>query len=404
MSNIFFDIPFRTSTSDSDFICKDGEILSSTSLALQNPSLLNQNLQLPPPPVDFALVRTILPGWHAIPSDFPRKTLVGSDPSMEYWTSLASQLLAQFQSEAAVQSLFIAPFYVTGAWKTIDGRYLSPSSPKMLIPNSIIPLVATDDNITITELEFRIAGAVCSLYFKTGAPEWLRDYVGIIDSLDLLVSHPLYDLSDLSAILPSKKVGTDNFCRCLDISSGEISDTRVSTLTLPLAWTPSSYLRLENSHLSTHFYPFASVPLSKIDIANSWGPAGKRGIGDKLYRELINPMKYSDMIGGNENKTASPVALRGSDAEFSVETRPLKLSGAAEFKQIRRIYLRGHYTPSLLTISVYGSRDMLSWSLIAKRKGGTAVSLPLTSFRFYRVGVSGYLASSETLEGLTLVK
>lgn len=405
MSSNFYDIPFRFLSSDSDFICKDGELLSMTGLTV------NDRVQKSPPSpdIEFALVRDILKGWHPISTDFPSKTLVASDPSMEYWTGLASQLLSQFKYDAGSQGLFVSPFYVLAAWKTKDGNYMSPSQPALMIPNSVVPPVAIDDNISSAELQFRIAGAVCRLYFKISTHESLRDWVAEIESLEILVSNSLIRFDNFISFLPSKLVSTDNTCVSLNLITDAIEEEKVCTTDMPLAWTPSSSSLIPEGHYpesqikSLKFYPFASIPLNQVDIADSWGPAGIRGIGDFIYGSIGEGLKYQSLTPENrEQKISGTCILRGTDSDFTLTTRPIKLSVATALKRIKRIFLRGNYEPSKILINVYGSRDMLKWWHIAKGQA-SVVGLPLSYFRFYKVEIKGYLSSAQTLEGISLL-
>lgn len=94
-------------------------------------------------------------------------------------------------------------------------------------------------------------------------------------------------------------------------------------------------------------------------------------------------------------------AVWGTGEEMRLVTRPIKLSGAGELKKVRRIALRGNYDPSKLTVIIHASRDMMQWWPVAKRKGGTVLFLPHSSFRFYKIEISGQLAETQNLQGLS---
>lgn len=394
MGSKFFDIPFRSLSTESDFSCKDGEIIGYGSY-----------LSLPPrPEIDFALVRTHLPGWHNNPDVYPSKTLVASEPSMEYRSSLAASLLAQFQADASLQSLFISPFYILGAWKTYTGTYLCASDPVLMIPNSEAPLVATDDDLSSQDLTFKIAAAICRPYFKIKAPEVLRDWVGKIKSLEILVSAPLFSYDTFHAFLPLRNVSTDSYCGSLDIQTGVIADRRICTDTLKMAWKPLTkgigdfISDTDTFPSSLKYFRLASIPLSEVDLASDWTNPSSLGTVNLNY---LFSLSYAEITGETQDKSHT-IVIKGEDKGIDVMTRPLKLSGAGEFKHIRRVHLRGNFDPALLTLSVYGSRDMLKWLCISQRKGGALALLPHSSFRFYKIGIKGYLASNHTLEGITI--
>lgn len=398
MSSKIFDIPFRTKSNNSDFICKDGEILEYDNATLNDGLNTDVSLEnLPVPETDFALVRTVLPGWHINPDVFPSKTLIASNPSMEYWTKLGAQLLSQFQSEASLQKLFVAPFYVLAVWKTMDGHYVSPSSPLMLVPNSNVPLVATNSDIDSKELDFKIAGAVCSLYFRIKAPETLRDWVGKISSLELLVSGPLQTYDTFHAFLPYKHVTTDSYCESLDLKSGEIAKRRICTETLNLAWKANTSSAGSSTGTGIKYQSFASIPFGDIDLYDSWKP-----VPLSFTLEENQKISYEEIEKGSSVASVSlPVQIEGKGETVRIITRPIKLSGGGKLKIVDKVHLRGDYDPALLTILIHGSRDMLTWWCISKRKGVSVVSLPRSRFRFFKIEVVGYLAKSHKLQGLT---
>ena len=404
MSFNIFDIPFRTRSSESDFLCKDGEISSGTD------PLLGDNTEAPTPEISFFLVRDILKGWHNHPDVYPAAILAASEPSMEYWTNLGARLLMSFQAEASEQSLFVTPFFVTAAWKTVTGIYLKPSPPQIMIPNSKAPLVTTAEEINKQEPEFRVAGAVCSLCMKMKAPEVLRDWVGKIASLEILVSDSLHTYDTLRTFMPRRRVTTDAWCRSLDPITGETADRRICTDTLPLAWTTATTGEIIQTTATSaetlrnlHFHPFFSVPLSEADRLESLtkctpdSDIGFRLIpteGDLTYAQILNSSKPAQI--------SRPVIIEGNGGEIDITTRPLKFSGAGTLKKVRRIYLRGDYEPERLTISVYASRDMLKWWRVSVRSGGTVAALPPTPFRFYKLRIEGVLAEGFNLQGFTV--
>lgn len=421
MGSKFYDIPFLTLSDDSDFACKDGELFSVSNVILQDTTGKERTLpdlssseesSIPVPDVDFAIVRDILRGWHPLAYDFPAKNLVASEPSLGYWTKLAAQLLSQFQNDANLQNLFVSPFLVCAVWKSTEGKFLSSSVPILLIPNSEVPLVSTTSDISASELEFRIAGAVCSLYFRMKAPEGLRDFVGKIESLEILVSQPLHRYDSYNAFLPSTRVTTSSYCRSLDLADGVVADRRICTEILPLAWRANLNgvslgnidLPISDEMLSgIKFYPFAEIPLRDVDLATAWINVRNSSFV-KLENGMFPGTDYGKLISKDEDSAAKSckVTVKGTGKEMKVTTRPLKLSGAGELKAIRRVFLRGRYTPSAIRISVEGSRDMINWWCISKRKGGSAVLLPHSSFRFYRVSIYGYLSDTDNLQGITV--
>lgn len=349
-----FDIPFRVISDESDFNCKDGEILfEDKDLGVGDalPGLGDKGLGIGEKmaKVEFGLVRSVLPGWHINPDVYPVKTVVGKDSSMEYWNKIAAQLLQQLKWEAEDQNMFVSPFYVMAGWKTAAGQFLPASDPVLMVPNSVIPVVTTDGGITSDELDMKVAAAVCRLWLKIKTSEILRDYVGTVESLEILVSDPILKY-DSYTLLPTKHATTDNYCESLDPVSGTISRERVCTQTLNLAWkAPSNSLSVgelkENFSNSKNFFTYASLPLGEVDLYDGWtdilssrftvnGVSGKN-------RQHVSFTQRADgeLILESENQKHQTVV--GTGREIDVITRPLKLSGAGRMKVTRFVSLRG---------------------------------------------------------------
>lgn len=108
MGSKFFDLQFLTRSDSSDFSCKDGEIESCQGLHIEAAgqridtdgnynSNLGATVEIPPTPqVEFALKRTILPGWHSYPDLYPSKTVAATKPTMDYWNKMALSFSCDF--------------------------------------------------------------------------------------------------------------------------------------------------------------------------------------------------------------------------------------------------------------------------------------------------------------------
>ena len=277
MNQTIYDIPFRNCSALSDFSCKDGEIAEAVNVTLSSSSgdnLALPTLESPPiPDISFGITRDVLHGWHIATDMYPSKTLSGSSPSIDYWNSLTPQFLAQFQSEAINGNLFVAPFYAMAVWKTVEGSYLSPTQPVLLIPNSEAPLIATDSDISGNDVEFRVAGAVAALCCKFKRNEMIRDWVNRIASLEIFVSEPAHYYNTREIMLPAKRVATENYGLFTNPDTGSVSKVRICSEILPLAWKCNTYIKTKPQELS--YFPFASVPLSEVDTMTTWGQPGR---------------------------------------------------------------------------------------------------------------------------------
>ena len=415
MGSKFYDIPFRCRSAKSDFCCKDGELMRVDGVNLKDENGDSFTLPadftgesggetlsgvVPTPEISFALVRDILPGWHIHPDVYPSKILAASETSMEYWTKLAAQMLAAFQSEACRRNLYVAPFLVFAAWKTAGGLYLSPTSPQLMIPNSDVPLVATDGDISQQELEIKVAGAVCSLRFKMRAPEVLRNFVGKIESLEVFVSNPIHNYNTFLSFLPQRRVSSTSWCRCLDESTGVIANRLICTEIQPLAW--KAMVENRNS-AGLKYRAVASIPLGEIDLLEDWTAvsSGSDPLEDWESEEITYAGLSSSSVSDMKSAT---VTIEGRGEEIDVETRPLKLSGAGEFKLMAKVFLRGRFREERLKFSVYASRDMRRWWPVAVSTGGAVVGLPRSYFRFYRFRIEGRLEEGENLQGITIIE
>lgn len=106
----------------------------------------------------------------------------------------------------------------------------------------------------------------------------------------------------------------------------------------------------------------------------------------------------------SSSASSSPekVILRLTGNQFRFISRPLKLSSAGDFKCVKRVFLRGYFEPSEISVTVSGSRDMRSWIVIGRRSGGATVVMNKFRCRFFRIEVEG--SSSGSLHGLTLLQ
>ena len=370
--------------------------------------LQGEESKAPKPEIEFGIARDVVHGWHIHTDVYPAKTLIASEPSMEYWNKLTAQLLAQYQSEAGMQGLFVSPFYAMAAWKTYEGTFLSPTSPVKLIPNSEIPVVTTDGDINSREIDFKIAAAAGRLYYRMQTPEILREWVGKIESLVIFTSYPLQKYEIYESLLPMKHVFTENYCVALDLQTGETKNERICTEILPTAWkAPHQFFKssINGTGLNDKlkFYPIAELPLSAMAPTDEvkWTPAPSASYINEEVLEGVTT--YDEIINsGKAPAQSSEIIIEGTGKEIFIETRPIKLGDAGKLKQVSTLFFRGNYLPGNIALTVYGSRDMLKWLCIAKRKGGTAVALPKSSFRFYKVEIRGYLGEGESLEGISI--
>ena len=416
MDGKFYDISFRLRSRAGDFSCPDGELASTSGCIVSDSDSLYSDdndefgalvgeyaSEMPPvPEVSFALVRRPLSGWHVHPDTYPVKNVSSSKSDTDSWGKVAREVLAQFEADALGQSLFTSPFFIMGAWRLKTGGLVSHSNPVLLVPNTGSPLLSLVSDLTTTPQDMRVARALGSIYWQLSLPEQLRDWVGKIDSLEILVSRQqqLYDKSrDFNYALRGT---TDSYCESLDTTLGIISRQIVCTEPLSNIWRPAAAdATVSDSSLSSlnAFYTVASFSLGSLAPITSYAPLEVNcGNLATIYSGQSSIKDISSSTAGN---TKNPVIVASGD-DFSLHTRPFKLSGASRLKSLRKVFLRGHFNPREVSVSVYGSRDMLHWYLLGKRNGGGTVFLNTVRSRFYRFVIEGTPGAGSTFEGLSI--
>ena len=563
MKERIYTIPFRSRSNSGDFTCPDGEIHSLSGAYLSgaltsepssgddpnssSPGYIKDFIpSVPPPPeVTFALKRETLAGWHPYPEAYPAQTMNCGTPSPESWGKVAQQLLARFRTDVLSQNLFAAPVLATAAWRLKTGALVSPSHPVKLTPDTEAPVVSATESPDNEELTLRVAAALGKIHWRLSLPETLREFSGVIESLEILVSRPLALYDPDQPMIYGKRVTSSNKTICLD-SAGIPTEQPVCTDTLPFAWTPAPPSpHLKDSHISQlkDFYTVASMPLAGLKPSGSFtelpftcgtlhdafasesyspsfgmqslkGAAGALPFKGRtiLWQPVVEsnpPRKLSSSIWVSEKSdppvfpdfglqdlecgeiiaicrafrssglvaTVAPtlyvftsegiflfketstgkftdagliaryqlsspdsvfmlptgvlftttsgetIILSGTKAqnlsseatessggktvtivsqggEIKVITRPLKLSGAGNFKRMLKIFLRGQFLPARITLKIYGSRNMRQWMLLGQREGGSVVCMNPVRCRFFRVEVSGNPDAGSILEGM----
>lgn len=282
MDGKFYDLPFRTSSGLSDFACHDGEIkgIEGAFVSQANDdtegNIFSQPFQyeknykpvLPPEPlVEFSLSRATLEGWHPYPDAFPTQSISTNGYSYDDLGKKAVGLLSRFNAEALSQNLLSSPVFVMAAWRLNSGALVSPSPPMLLIPNNAAPAVATDDSPDAPEMDCHVVAALGKIVWRITLPESLRDWVGRIGSLEVLVSRPLQLYEPSTGLVYSRNVMTDNFTLCLDSATGQSAEQSVCTRTLSHAWLPvKAGSSVKDSHPAslTDFYTISSIPFGEL--------------------------------------------------------------------------------------------------------------------------------------------
>lgn len=283
------DITFKTRSGKSDFACSDGEleniagcevITADSESASEEETFDNfgyvkdyQPSMPPQPAAAFALVRTSMPGWNSSPDLMPSKSVSLDGTSLSELEKSGRQLLQEFNSDAESSGLFTRPVLIISVWRLKTGGMISPSLPVMIIPNSSRPAVGISRNSSSEEAEFGITSAIGKLYWKISLPESLRDWIGRIESLEIMVSRPLqlYDLSQ--QMVYGKRLASESFTLSYDPTSGKSSESRVCTEVIAEGWlpaAPSPTMKDATPFALDEFFTIASFPLEDLRNVNEF--------------------------------------------------------------------------------------------------------------------------------------
>jgi hypothetical protein len=85
-----------------------------------------------------------------------------------------------------------------------------------------------------------------------------------------------------------------------------------------------------------------------------------------------------------------------------VISRPIKCDGADYLKQITSVIQRGVFSKGSIQTILYGSRDMLSWHLVASSTDHILRGFRGTPYKYFRVVFMGTLKGGESITGCTI--
>lgn len=286
------ELPFRLPSMRSDYACPDGEVASTSNLRVKHPDLLccvirpedeffrhtpstlsplsstldtSLHPSLPSPQVEFALRRTILPGWHIHPDQFPSEIIPQGEPTEKGWGVRAMQTLARFENRMLKENLFFEPFFAIAALRLKDGSRIHPSPPMLMIPDSTPPALEGSTDFTSETMKISVVAAVCSLQMRVRIPEEIAACAEITH-LDILISPsiPLYDRKgDATAF---HRFSHNAFTHSI-ASDGTAGERLVCEETIVQGWMPEcrSEAEIFNSMINAvEFRLVSELPLSGL--------------------------------------------------------------------------------------------------------------------------------------------
>jgi len=293
MKSKVFSVLLRRPTAAGDYSCPDGEIgdinggltfapqsdgAADSGTESDNPASLPEiekdfTLSLPESPVvEFSLQKSILAGWHSNPDMFPSETVASSGETSRNWGENAMRLLDSFSSDAARQNLFVEPFFAIAALRLADGNHILPSVPVLLTPNSCAPLVAGEEDLSLTVMKMRIVAAVCALRCRITVPDSLKEWKGKVTHLDIFVSSPVALYPRQGSATGYHQAKTGNFSHCLD-SSGTEGEHLLSDSTWPQAWipdTPSGYSPFKALTATDGFFIISEIEIDHLTTSSEF--------------------------------------------------------------------------------------------------------------------------------------
>lgn len=296
MEGKVFSIPFRQRTGAGDYTCRDGEVESASNVVFSSdgasgsgtadssgdspdatlppaPGSSGFSPEYPPAPImEFALKKSVLPGWHNHPDRFPSAVMERGEESAAGWGVKAMDMLSALGEAAAKGNLFIHPFLAICALRLNDGSRILPSQPVLMVPNSEPPLVAGDSTFSRETMEMKAVAAVCRLQYRLTLPESISAWTDRIESIDIMVSAPIPLYDSKAAPLSLHNAVSASFSHSIG-TSGTAMEHRLSADSFPQAWLPEPagdtgiYRALTNI---SSFYVVSSIPLNKAATSETF--------------------------------------------------------------------------------------------------------------------------------------
>lgn len=281
MEGKVFSIPFRMRSDAGAYTCRDGEVESSSNAILSSvgtdasetgpdlspvspPGERDFTQEFPTAPLmEFALKRSVLPGWHNHPDRFPATVMECSDASPAAWGRKAIDMLSAIGEAAAQKNLFIQPFLAICALRLADGSRILPSPPVLMVPNSEPPLVAGDTDLARDSMEMKAVTAICTLQYRLTVPDSLSEWQDRVEGIEVMVSAPIPLHNPAATPLSLHNASTTAFSHSF-APSGLSTEHRLTSDVFSQGWKPEAicdadfYKALTETHV---FYVVSSIPL-----------------------------------------------------------------------------------------------------------------------------------------------
>ncbi len=257
MEGKVFSIPFRMRSDAGAYTCRDGEVESSSNAVLSSvgnddsdtgpnlspvspPGERDFTQEFPPPPLmEFALKRSILPGWHNHPDRFPATVMACGEASTAAWGRKAIDMLSAIGEAAEQKNLFIQPFLAICALHLADGSRILPSPPVLMVPNSEPTLVTGDADLSRESMEMKAVTAICTLQYRLTIPDSLSGWHDRVEGIDVMVSAPIPLHNPAATPLSLHNASTTAFSHSFT-PSGLSTEHPLTSDVFPQAWKPEA--------------------------------------------------------------------------------------------------------------------------------------------------------------------
>lgn len=113
------------------------------------------------------------------------------------------------------------------------------------------------------------------------------------------------------------------------------------------------------------------------------------------YPEAVAMDRYNRLVDLSTPITTSDI--RG----FAI-SRPLKLDYSDILKTINTVIQRGHFKIGSVKVALYGSRDLINWSLVYSSTNHYLRGFSGTAYKYFRVAIISTLNHNESLNGCSI--
>lgn len=293
------------------------------------------------------------------------------DTLVKRMTTAVTSAIENYFSATARKSIFTRPFRIAYAMKAADGSLFAVSSPKLLLPMSMAPVMAIREH--------------------TLSGEQLSTLTEIVSTpMRLTASSPSFVIpSDIEKYPTHLAIIATRQC---DLLSGDETVSGIRSFNVFGQLTPGwAYPRIpedlirSKAESDSSFRILAEIPISeaaagfdKLEV-----PLPAHDLDDWAHFEIAK-----GEAGGELNPDSEPVPTHQH-----IITEPLDLGFPEEYKRVLGVSLRGIFPRSVtdpdscVTFTLQGSHHRDNWHTIATARGAHIRLLRAVRYRWLRVEI-----------------